>query len=525
MECSCVRFSDVPGTSKIFSDLIYHFDRVADLYPFAPNSFESLVEASQVDFPADRRAAIVAALTPLNEGNPSLRKLAEPNTVAVVTGQQVGLFSGPAYTVYKALSAIKAARSLTDRGTPAVPVFWLATEDHDFAEVDHVWMFGADNRPVKIRMPGPEENGTHPVGGIALRDIPIAELKATLAGLPFADEAAGIIERAYRPGETMGSAFGKVIKELFGSYGLLLIDPMDPAIRKIAAPLMRQAVEHMPELIDAVIARSKELVDRGYHAQVLANQQTSLAFLLEDGKRYSLHRKNSHFEASHRKFTTAELADHAAELSPNALLRPVIQDYLLPTAAYIGGPAELAYLAQSAMIYQGLAQRQPAAFPRSSFTVVDQRSQKQMAKYNLTPPDLFVREQLLHDKIAGKLVPPTLRASLDKTQQSFQSALDSLKAELQAFDVTLASAMETSRKKIEFQVGKIARKTANQIMARDEQATRNAASLSGLAFPESHLQERLYSIIPLIAKFGPGLIDELYSAIQIECPDHQFAVV
>jgi hypothetical protein len=134
MECSCVRFSDVPGTSKIFSDLIYHFDRVADLYPFAPNSFESLVAASQFDFPADRRAAIVAALTPLNEGNPSLQKLAEPNTVAVVTGQQVGLFSGPAYTVYKALSAIKAARSLTDRGTPAVPVFWLATDARSKSE-------------------------------------------------------------------------------------------------------------------------------------------------------------------------------------------------------------------------------------------------------------------------------------------------------------------------------------------------------------------------------------------------------
>src|ERR1017187_9735350 len=121
MECSCVRHTDVPGTSKLFADLIYHFDRVQDLYPYRPNDIQSLESAARFDFPDDRRAALVNALTPLNQGNPSLAMLAERGTVAIVTGQQVGLFSGPAYSVYKALTAIKAARDLTLRGTPAVP--------------------------------------------------------------------------------------------------------------------------------------------------------------------------------------------------------------------------------------------------------------------------------------------------------------------------------------------------------------------------------------------------------------------
>src|ERR1700722_10372533 len=183
MECSCVRHTDVPGTSKLFADLIYHFDRVQDLYPYRPNDIRSLEAAARFEFPDDRRAALVRALTPLNEGNPSLDRLAQPGTVAIVTGQQVGLFSGPAYSVYKALTAIKAASELTSHGTPAVPVFWLATEDHDFAEIDHAWVFGADHQPVKIRITGSADNGSHPVGGIALRDIPIAELRAALEGL------------------------------------------------------------------------------------------------------------------------------------------------------------------------------------------------------------------------------------------------------------------------------------------------------------------------------------------------------
>jgi bacillithiol biosynthesis cysteine-adding enzyme BshC len=494
-------------------------------WPIFIRIVESLLAASQFTFPDDRRAALVKALAPLNEGNPSLDLLAQPGTVAVVTGQQVGLFSGPAYTVYKALSAIKAAHALSNRGVPAVPVFWLATEDHDFAEVDHVWVFDANDRPVKVQASGPEQNGSHPVGGIGLRDIPLSELRNALSGLPFADETVAMIERGYAPGETMGSAFGRVIKEMFGSYGLLLVDPMNPALRKIAAPLMRSVVERMPELAEALIVRSTDLVQRGYHAQVLVDRQISLAFLLQDGQRLPMRRINGDFLVQQTKFAPRELMDRAEDLSPNALLRPVVEDYLFPTAAYIGGPAELAYLAQSQVLYAKLLGRQPAAFPRAGFTLVDERTHKRMVRYNLNPPDLFAREQLLHDVIAKRLVPASLNESLDRTRASIKHALDTLSGDLHQFDITLAAALETSRRKIEYQTGKIARKTANQIMARNEQATRDASSLSNLVYPHAHLQERLYSIVPFLGRFGPGLIGDLYSAVQIECPDHQFAVI
>jgi bacillithiol biosynthesis cysteine-adding enzyme BshC len=525
MECSCVRHTDVPGTSKLFADLIYHFDRVQDLYPHAPNSIQSLESAARFEFPDARRAALVRALAPLNKDNPSLPILAQSGTVAIVTGQQVGVFSGPAYSVYKALTAIKAARELTLRGIPAVPVFWMATEDHDFAEVDHAWVFTADHQPVKLQVRAAGETGSTPVGGIRLKDIPLDALRAALEGMPFASDAVAMVERAYKSGETMGSAFAKIIRDLFEPYGLLLVDPLEPALREISRPLLREAVERMPELSDALIARSKELVERGYHAQVLVDKTTSLVFLIEDGQRLPLRRSDGGFTSSHSKFSTEELAARGADLSPNALLRPVVQDYLFPTAAYIGGPAELAYLAQSQVLYSKLLGRQPAAFPRACFTLVDERSHKRMVRYGLVPTDLFGREQILHSTIAARLVPERLRTRLDDTNRSFAAALDALRGDLEHFDITLASALDTSRRKIEYQVGKIARKTAGQIIARDEQAIRDARSLNGLVFPEKHLQERLYSIIPFIAKFGPGIVDELYSAVRIECPDHQFVVV
>jgi bacillithiol biosynthesis cysteine-adding enzyme BshC len=529
MESSCVRQTDIPGTSKLFADLIYRFDRVSDLYPHRPNDSEALAAAAQFDFPADRRAALVRALTALNQGNPSLEVLARPGTVAVVTGQQVGLFSGPAYSVYKALTAIKAARELTARGISAVPVFWLATEDHDFAEVDHVWVFGPDYQPVKIRVAEPSGNGSHPVGGIPLADVPIGELRAALAGLPFVDDAVAMVERAYHPGAvspvTMGSAFAAILKDLFAAYGLLLIDPMDRAVRDLAAPIMKQAVERMPELIDGLMVRSAQLVERGYHAQVLVDKTMSLAFLLEDGRRVALRRTGSEFNAQQRKYSAQDLATRAADLSPNALLRPVVQDYLLPTAAYVGGPAELAYFAQSQVLYRALLGRQPAALPRSFFTLLDERSHKRMVRYRLGHTELFGGEQALHDSIAARLVPEQLRRRLNDTKAAFSSALDALSGDLHQFDITLEAALGTSRRKIEYQAGKIARKTAAQIMARDEQAVRDARSLNGLVFPEKHLQERLYSIVPFIARFGPGLVDELYSAVRTDCPDHQFLVV
>lgn len=517
MECTCVRQTELPGTTRLFADLIYHPDRTSAFYS-APRSFTEA--ASQIDFPDDRRIALVKALREINGPSEQLDLLAQPGTVAVVTGQQVGLFSGPAYTLYKALSAVKLARQLTAEGIPAVPVFWLATEDHDLAEVNHAWVFNAVPEPVQLSVDPPAAQN-QPVGTIALPSAPLAELKTALAGLPFADEVAELVAGSYEPGRTMGEAFSCLVKKLLQGYDVLFIDPMSAAVRELGAPMIEKALDAAPELSAALLQRNKELEKAGYHAQVHFEESTSLFFLLEQGKRLALRRNKDEYMNQARRFTTSELQSRAHEISPNALLRPVVQDFMLPTIAYIGGPAELAYLAQSQVIYDRLLGRQPMPLPRAGFTVLDSHSTKLMARYQLSIPDFASGEISLREKVAEKLVSPELTALMAETRTVTARSLEALKSRLTSFDSTLAKAVNRSTRKIEYQLQKIESKIARQTLIRNDRASHDASALVNLVYPHKHLQERFYSILPLLAKHGPSLVDTIYENIHPDCPDHK----
>jgi len=421
------------------------------------------------------------------------------------------------------LHAVKLAAWLSDNGIPAVPVFWLATEDHDFAEVNHVWVFDAEHRPVKLEMR--RSASAQPVGEIALAAPPIRELRTALQALPFGDEVTDLVEETYRAGSNMGKAFGELLRHMLDRFDVLQVDPMQPAFRKLAAPLLRSAVEAAPELTAAVLERNKELAAAGYHAQVHVEEQTSFVFLLENGKRLALRRHGDEYVLNGRRFTTAELADRADSLSPNAILRPVAQDSMLPTVAYIGGPAEVAYLAQSAAIYQRLLGRMPVAIPRTGFTILDARTDKLMERYGVRVQDLFHGEGPLRDRIAARLIPSPVAAASREAAATVESSLVHLRRELDAFDPTLAKAADRSLAKIRYQLGKIERKAGLEALRRDERAARDAASIYGLIYPERHLQERLYSFLPFLAKHGFDLTNQVYDAIQLDCPDHRLMVV
>ena len=524
MHCSCVRHTDLPHTSALFADVLYHPDRSARFYRYP---FRDLADyqsaAAEIHFPDDRRAALVAALSVQNPPGGGLERLARPGTVAVVTGQQVGLFSGPAYTIYKVLHATRLARWLTENGIPAVPAFWLATEDHDFAEVSHAWVCGADNQPAKVEMR--RSASAQPVGGVVLADPPVRELRAAMRTLPFCDEVADLVEETYRAGSTMGKAFGELLRRLLAEYDVLQVDPMLPAFRELAAPAIRKAVEAAPALTAGVLERNQELAAAGYHAQVHVEEQTSFVFLLENGKRLTLRRNGREYVLNGRRLSTEELMDRAASLSPNALLRPVVQDSMLPTVATIGGPAELAYLAQSEVLYRTVLGRMPVALPRTGFTILDSHSEKLMERYGLALQSFFHGEEAIRERIAAKLVPPSVSTAMRETAATVDRAVERLGRELVAFDPTLALALERSGKKIRYQLGKIERKTGREALRRDARAARDAYSLYGLLFPEHNLQERVYSILPFLAKHGLDLIGHIYEAIQLDCPDHRVMVV
>ena len=525
MEAACLRHTEIPHTTRLFSDFQYHFDRVSRFYAHNPADPASYAKAArEITYPTERRAELVSVLRARNGDSASLDLLERPETVAVVTGQQVGLFSGPAYSIYKALTAARLAEQLNARGIPAVPIFWLATEDHDFAEVNHTYVFGPDHRPVKLSVDG-NSGAERPVGTIAVVDPPVDRLREIFAAFPFGEEVAGMVAESYREGVTFGAAFQSLLQRLLAKRGLLFIDPLDAGVRRLAAPLLREALREGPRLNSKLQERGRELDAAGYHAQVHVEAKTSLVFLLDGDRRITLRRQNGDYASKDRQYSIAELMDLAEHLSPNALLRPVVQDYILPTVAYVGGPAELAYMAQSQTLYEDLLHRMPVMLARSGFTLLDSRTAKVMNRFGLTAPKLFRGEDAVREAIAQKLVPETLLNEFEKIQTATARSLDELRAALNAFDPTLGAAADKSRVKVLYQLSKLERKAAREALIRDHRATEDARYISDLVFPEKHLQERFYSILPFVAKHGLDVMDTLYAGIHLDCPDHKVLVL
>ncbi len=523
-ESACIPHVELPGTTRLFSDYQHSFQRVARFYAHSPWSPGCWAEAAdELSYPADRRQALIDALRKRNRQSPLLEKLARPDTVAVVTGQQVGLFGGPAYTIYKALTAVRLAENISSKGIDAVPVFWLATEDHDFAEVNQSWIFDQARQPVELK--AAEANGLRPVGTIPLEKAPLDELRRVLGDFPAAEDALEPVMAAYRDGRPWGDAFQDLVERLLGPHAVLFIDPLDDAVRQIAAPRLADAVREMDALIEALLARNRELEQAGYHAQVHVEPDTSLVFLLEGGRRLALRRQGDVFVSKDRRYTVAELADMGPRLSPNALLRPVIQDYLLPTVAYVGGPAELAYLAQSHVIYEELIGRMPVAFARATFTILDSHAQRAMERFGLKMSEVLEGAPALRDRIAGCLMPGDIAEEFASVGGAVSHMLGELRRKTAAFDPTLATALDKSGAKMRFQLEKMQAKVRREALRRDARAASEAAYLSGLVFPHKHLQERLYGILPFIAQFGSGFVDTLYENVNAQCPDHQILTV
>lgn len=518
MEAACIRHTAIPHTTALFADFLYRFDRVAGFFGAAQGADGFAQSAARIDYPAERRAALVEALRELNGDSAELERLAQPETFAVVTGQQVGLFTGPCYTIYKALTAAKLARALTASGLPAVAVFWLATEDHDAAEVNHCWTFDAAHRPVRLEVATPAAG--RPVGRLELAEPPLAALRAALGDLPHGAQVAHLVEECYEPGQSFGEAFRRLLERLLGSYGLVFVDPLRPSFRRLAAPLLARSLRLAPELVRLLVERSKTLEAAGYHAQVRVEPSSSLHFLLDGDKRIPLRRAETGYRAGDRNLSTEELEAAAERLSPNALLRPVMQDYVLPTIAYIGGPAEIAYLAQAQVLYQALIGRMPVVVPRSGFTLLDARARKLLGRYGLSPTDVFEGEQALREKIARKLIPAELDGLFRSARAGVEAEAARLGQALARFDATLVAALEKSRAKMLYQLEKIERKTAREALRRSARAAAEAEYLANLIYPHSHLQERFYSILAFLAHHGLDLVDRIYEAVNLDCPDH-----
>ena len=529
----CVRHTDLPASTPLFTDFLYDFERVAAYYKYPPQPSAVRSAANEVQIGPKHRQALVEALREQNgESGPAtathLDMLGREGTVAVVAGQQVGLYGGPIFAVFKALTAIRLAEQFRSEGLPTVPVFWLATEDHDLAEVDHVWVF--DNQKQPIRLEASAQAGSQqPVGGVTVTDGAMESLKAALADAPYAKNALDLATSAYGDGSSFGAGFAALFRSLFDRYGLILIDPMHAGIRRVAAPVFQKAIEQNAELDAALVERSRALESAGYHAQVQVSDETALVFLIDEQQRRVLRRTDAGYSDGSSSYSAPEMLSRLEQcpkdFSPNALLRPVVQDFILPTAAYVAGPTELCYLAQAEVLYSRLLGRMPVVLPRASFTVLDAEAHDFLRRHQLSVTDCFEGPETLRRRVGEKLIPAALDTAFKHGEAGIESSIQAIDESLAAFDSTLGAALATARSKMLYQLGKIRGKAVRESLRRNAEVEHEIEALSNLVYPNKTHQERVYSVLAFLARHGPDFMERLYGAISPDCHDHQVLVL
>jgi len=529
MECRALPFRQLPHQPKLFIQFLDNFPSVKQFYGHPPTIEAVKKTARSLEYPPERRAEVAKILREQNArlgaGDATRENLARfaKGAVAVVSGQQVGLFGGPAYAIYKAVSAIQVAQELTRAGIDAVPVFWMATEDHDLDEVRiSTWFHGG--KLTRFELPGNADAG-QPVGRIAL-GTKVAEMVdeaariLTAAGGEF---VAGIFRESYGAQETYGSAFGKLFTRLFAEQGLILLDPLDARLHRVAGEVLRKAVEERDELNEALLARGKELDKAGFAAQVKVTARSTLIFSMgqvtsgsaAQGTRQPIAVSGGKFVCGEQSWTKEELIRavqaEPEKFSPNALLRPVLQDFLLPTAGYIAGPAEIAYFAQAEVIYRKLLGRVPVILPRAAYTILDAKAEKLLRRYGLKVEDVWRGSQELRRKMETSSVPPALGKKFDKTVKESARMLAQLKKQIVRLDPTLGGAVETAQKKIAFQLEKLKRKTGKAQAMKAGLIAAHQEFLESLLYPHKMLQSRELCFLPFLASWGMGGLKELQS--------------
>jgi bacillithiol biosynthesis cysteine-adding enzyme BshC len=535
-----VPFDHIPQQTRLF--LAYRRDPVAlrSFYPEAvrfhyelPERAERVLRSHKTD-----RAAVCDALERMNRSwganektLANIRVLREEDCIAVVSGQQVGLFTGPLYTIYKALSAVKLAECMAQRGIKAVPVFWMATEDHDFPEVAKAEFINRDCAFSSVSAPPELHPEGLPVGRVALDESLQTTIQKLLSGLPqteFSDDLAKLLRDAYQTGRTYGEAFARVMTQLTGERGLILLDPLDAQLKRLAAPLYADAARRAHEIATAIVNRSRELEAAGYHAQVAPSENSFPLFWHdEDGARHALTRTASgkyQTKDGGEEHSAEELAEWALReperFSPNVTLRAVVQDFLLPTVAYYGGAAEIAYFAQTAEVYRILERPVTPILPRASMTMVERHTWRALERYGIRLEDFFAGVDHVVARVVQEYLGKETSEAFDHTTKTFNDELDGLQEQLRRVDPTLAEALEKGRRKINYQIDGLRTRFQRAQVGRDEAVHRQIERAFDLLYPGKNLQERRINITSMLARHGRYVIDWIFDAIDLGSTEH-----
>lgn len=524
-----------PWSRKLVCDYAYDFRAVAPFFNGDPSTRDDWARAIARTQAQPRRRAEIAAVIAAQQRRRAAparaieagRRLADAETVAIVTGQQAGLFGGPLFTLMKALTAIKLADQVArDHHVPAIAVFWVEAEDHDWNEVRSCAVFDDQLEPRDLSLPARPAVDPVPVASVIL-DASIGQVIDDLARIvPATEFTPALIAQlrdAYAPGRGMADAFAHWLERVLGDRGLVVYDASDPAAKPLAAHLFARELAAPGETSRLASAAGAQMVARGYHSQV-NNQDDSLALFLLDGSRRPLRQQGGRLFAGETGFEPGALEQEAglrpARFSPGVLLRPVVQDALFPTASYVAGPNELAYLGQMRGVYDHFGVPMPLMYPRASATLLDSASQRFLTRYQLPLEALQAQDEAALNALLEAQIPPAVEAAFAAAAHSIEASMTTLIEAIPAIDPTLEGAAKSTLGRMQHDLQTLHGKMIQAAKRRDDTLRRQFTRTRALAFPHGHAQERTIGFVSFLNQYGPALVDRLHEELPLDLGLH-----
>jgi bacillithiol synthase len=530
----------LPGIRRLAGDYVYHFDRLAEFFAGDPSvelSWLDAVRRAQLHSRPRAELAALLANQQRRRGAPpaavsAAERLRDKRTVAVVTGQQAGLFGGPLYTLLKALTAVKLAARLSERHkVPTVAVFWIDAEDHDWDEIASCVVLDENLEPAVIHLPPPAGANALPVAAVHLEHGVTTALDQLAERVPSTEFTATLLtwlRSAYRPGAGVAEAFGRWMELTLGDLGLVVYDSSDPGAKQFTSHIFQRELQFPGESARLAATAGDELAARGYHVQVAPHLDSAALFHLGPERR-PVRIREDHFAVGDREWSASELLDiardHPERLSPNVLLRPIVQDSLFPTVCYVAGPNELAYLAQLRGIYEDFAVPMPLVYPRASVTLLDSAAARFLSKYGLPLEALQPKDEAALNRLLEKQLPARVEQTLVDAQKAVREGMSALVSAVPAIDPTLEGAARSTLGRMEHELETLHSKIINAAKRRDETLRRQFIRTRAQAFPDGQPQERTIAFTYFLNRYGPALVDRLYDELRLEPGYHWMLTV
>jgi len=534
-----IKIDKIKDSSRLYIDYLYHFDKLKRYYA---SDYRSLIDsgylsAREIEGSTFAKTAEIlrdknrkwSNLSAIREG---LKQLNQKGAKVVVTGQQLGLLTGPLYTIYKALAAVKLASYINSRfDQPVAPIFWLEGEDHDLTEANKICMLDLQNKPHKLQLEGFPSKNRVPVGELhiseGIEDL-LQSLEEINPNSEFNSTFLQMVKESYTPSALWKDSFSRLIIRLLGKYAPLLIDASDKRWKQLTRPIFEKAILYADEISKIIQKNNEQLKKDGYQLQVKFNLSSTNLFLKVEGAKYLLQTEGKGYfilKGEGKRFSQDALLKLVEEeperFVPNVLLRPIVQDYLLPTLAYVAGPAEIAYFSQIKPLYNFFGVEMPYIFPRPSLTLVEKKIDKVIKKLKIDLNEFFTNPEIIIEKIMNERAGKPIDEPFTRAEEELQSLIEKLRKVLISIDSTLNVPLQKAAMKMRYQLSSLRNKYLKASRKAYQTEIEQIEKLKNNLFPWDDLQERCLNIIPFLTRYGHSLVDKIYDNIELDNLEHK----